>query len=64
MRALNVTRKCRGISVKDFVQESFEREVQASPAVDPLFADAVIFRDDGPTDSAAQHDKYLYGEEP
>jgi hypothetical protein len=29
---------------------------------DPLFADQAVFRDDRPSDFAAEHDRYVYGE--
>jgi hypothetical protein len=46
----------RGVSPQDFVRESLEK------AVDPLFADTAVCRDEGPADFASKHDDYLYGD--
>ena len=52
----------RGMSLSDFVRESLERAVSPKPSEDPLFADTAVYRDDGPTDTASNHDDYLYGD--
>lgn len=52
----------RGMSVADFVRETLENAVAQRPSDDPLFADTAVFRDDGPSDLASDHDHYLYGD--
>jgi hypothetical protein len=39
------------------------RKMGLGPPIDPLFADTAMHRDDCPADLAAEHDKYLYGDE-
>lgn len=51
-----------GLSVSEFVRLSLERAVEKHSTADPLFSDTAIFDDDGPTDTAANHDDYLYGD--
>ncbi len=52
----------RGMSVPDFLRESLEHALAQQPAEDPLFADTAVYRDGGPDDVAANHDRYLYGD--
>ena len=52
----------RGMSLSDFVRESLEWVIAQKPAEDPLFSDRAVYRDDGPVDSASNHDEYLYGD--
>jgi predicted DNA-binding protein len=52
----------RGMSVAEFVRESLEHAVAQTTSDDPLFADAAVYRDDGPNDFASKHDDYLYGD--
>jgi len=52
----------RGISVPEFVRESLEHAVAERRSEDPLFADTAVYRDDGPSDVASNHDGYLYGD--
>lgn len=50
-----------GMSVQDFMRNSLERAVAQQPSEDPLFADNAVYRGDGPSDFASNHDDYLYG---
>ena len=52
----------RGMSLADFVRESLEQAIAHKRSNDPLFADTAVYRDDGPTDFASNHDDYLYGD--
>jgi len=52
----------RGMSLSDFVRESLERAVTQRPSEDPLFTDIAVYRDDGPSDFASNHNDYLYGD--
>lgn len=52
----------RGMSVPDFVRKSLEHAVAQKPPEDPLFADTAVYRDEGPSDFASNHDGYLYGD--
>lgn len=52
----------RGISVQDFVLQSLEEVLAASRESDSLFADNEVYDSDGPSDTAANHDDYLYGD--
>ena len=52
----------RGMSLPDFVRVSLEWAIVQNPSDDPLFADAAVYRDDGPVDFASNHDDYLYGD--
>jgi len=54
----------RGMSLSDFVRESLERAVTQRPSGDPLFTDTAVYRDDGPSDFASNHNDYLYGDMP
>jgi hypothetical protein len=51
----------RGMSLPEFVRQSLEWAIAQKPSDDPLFADAAVYRDDGPVDFASNHDGYLYG---
>ncbi|MEK7269724.1 MAG: hypothetical protein AAB215_02150 [Planctomycetota bacterium] len=59
----------RGISFGELVRKSVERATERKPARrkgwkdDPLFANFKPFEGKGPTDVAARHDDYLYGDE-
>ena len=52
----------RGMSVSDFVRETLENAVAQMPSDDPLFSDTAVYRDDGLSDYASNHDDYLYGD--
>ena len=52
----------RGMSLNDFVRESLERAIAQTTSKDPLLADTAVYRDDGPTDFASNHDDHLYGD--
>jgi predicted DNA-binding protein len=52
----------RGMSLSDFVRESLEWVISQRRSDDPLFADNAVYRDEGPADSASNHDDYLYGD--
>lgn len=52
----------RGISVSEFVREALENAVSKIPSDDPLFSDTAVYRDDGPSDFASNHDDHLYGD--
>ena len=53
----------RGISLEQFICQSLKAALGQSADNDPLFADQAVFPDDGPSDCAAEHDRYLYGEQ-
>lgn len=50
----------RGLSLSDFVSTILAGAISHTATDDPLFADAAVYRDDGPRDLAAIHDEYLY----
>ncbi|MCP3963232.1 MAG: hypothetical protein GY719_35780 [bacterium] len=56
----------QGISLGEYIRRAIESELSGSGALrraaDPLFADTAVFTGDAPTDSAAEHDRYLYGD--
>ena len=53
----------RGVAFDDFVRQTLENCVSSSGRKsDPLFGDNAVFRGDAPTDGAANHDDYLYGD--
>ena len=62
-RATRAARQ-RGISFGELVRRSLEAVVDNPATVydDPLFADDAVFDGPSPTDLAAEHDDYLYGE--
>jgi len=51
----------RGISLEQFIQQSLKVALGQMAENDPLFADQAVFRGPGPSDCAAEHDRYLYG---
>lgn len=55
-----------GVSLGEFIRQAIESRLDASVAArraaDPLFADAAVYSGDAPSDSAAEHDRYLYGD--
>lgn len=54
-----------GISFGQLVREALEAhlgEVYAEPGADPLFAHDVVYDGPAPTDLAARHDAFLYGD--
>ena len=53
----------RGVSLEQFICQSLRAALGQSADSDPLFADQAVFPDDGPSDCAAEHDRYLYGEQ-
>lgn len=53
----------RGMSLSEFVRITLESAiVEKSSLDDPLHADDAVYRDNGTTDSASEHDEYLYGD--
>lgn len=66
-QAADVARR-QGISVDELVQRAVEEHLKriAKRAADPFFADVAVFcgPDDGITDVAENHDKYLYDVDP
>ena len=58
--------RSEGISFGEFVRRSIERQL-AAPAKktgDPFWDNLAVYEAAGPTDIAARHDDYLYGEKP
>lgn len=54
----------KGISLAEFVRQSLERELREDDlANDPLFTDLEVYKGPAPKDGAANHDKYLYGDD-
>ncbi len=51
-----------GLTLTEFVQKSIELAIETSDTADPLFSDDSVYRDDGPCDTATNHDVYLYGD--
>ena len=54
--------RSRGISVDEFVRQSLKECVDSSRQRDSVFVDGAVFQGDAPTDGAAKHDDYLYGD--
>ena len=54
--------EARGITVDELVRKTLEQQVSTSRSDDTLFQDTAVFRGDAPTDGAANHDDYLYGD--
>ncbi len=50
-----------GVSLEEFVRELLKARLQTAEP-DPFFADHETFDGDVPSDTAANHDKYLYDE--
>lgn len=56
----------QGVSLGKFIRKAIAANLDrgaVADASDPLFADAEVFTGEAPTDLAANHDQYLYGEE-
>jgi len=56
-----------GTSLGELIRQCLDRVLAKStlpPGSDPLFADDAVFRSPAPEDVAAEHDRYLYGEDP
>lgn len=56
----------RGISFAEFVRETLEARLGApseGPEDDPLFAEPPVYDGPAPADLAAEHDRYLYGDD-
>ncbi len=55
-----------GISLGELVRRSIEAELSQSidsrRAADPLFSDDAVYSGNAPSDLAARHDRYLYGD--
>jgi len=51
----------RGISLEQFIRQSLKEVLGQMAENDSLFVDRAVFRDDGPSDFAVEHDRYLYG---
>lgn len=55
-----------GVSLGELVRRALESELEGARtgqrAADFLFADDAVFDGPGPTDLAAEHDRYLYDE--
>lgn len=53
----------QGVSLEQFIRESVERNLEGSAATQrtphPFFDDPFVIEDDGPTDLAENHDRYL-----
>lgn len=62
-RAMRTARE-RGISFGELLRRSLRAAVEDPATVhdDPVFADDAVFDGPAPTDLAAEHDGYLYGE--
>lgn len=54
----------RGVSIEEFVRLSVEQSLAESISRDPLFADDAVYDGEAPADLSANHDEYLYGENP
>ena len=54
----------RGMTLSDLVRTALERIISTKLSDDPLFSDAAVFVDGGPTNFAADHDDLLYGDHP
>lgn len=54
--------RLRGMPLAEFVCTSLEWAISQNSSNDPLFADAAVYRDDGPVDFASNHDAHLYGD--
>ncbi len=56
------------VSFGEFIRQAIESKLKGSGAdrraEDPMFADLQVFRGDAPSDSAENHDDYLYGDAP
>lgn len=52
----------RGISFGQLVRDALDAALAGSDAADPLFADEAVYGDEAPSDLAAAHDRYLYGD--
>ncbi len=63
-RAVRAARE-KGISFGALLRRSLEDALDAPEDVydDPVFADGAVFDGPGPTDLAADHDGYLYGDD-
>lgn len=57
----------QGVSLGELVRQALldllRNRRSGSADVDPLFADSAAWDGDAPMDLAADHDRYLYGEE-
>ncbi|MDF1552157.1 MAG: hypothetical protein P1P84_03795 [Deferrisomatales bacterium] len=56
-----------GTSLGELIRRCLDRVLAESAkptGPDPLFADDAVFRGPAPQDIAAEHDRYLYGEDP
>ena len=54
-----------GVSLGEFVREALRAAVSErddGTPEDPLFADTAVYDGESPSDSARNHDRYLYGE--
>ncbi|MBF0104723.1 MAG: hypothetical protein HQM16_05290 [Deltaproteobacteria bacterium] len=55
------------VSLGELIRLALIRIIDATPKnlrTDPLFADNAVFKGCSPSDSASNHDYYLYGEDP
>jgi hypothetical protein len=55
----------RGVSFGELVRESLSAELDRAPVsrdADPLFADGAVYKGQSPSNLAAEHDAYLYGD--
>jgi len=50
------------LTIDEFVRRCVRDGLMRERPNDPFFADLAVFRGDGPTDMAENHDEYLYGE--
>ena len=54
--------KQQGLSLDEFVRQCVVQTIGIPSVADPFYSDKAVFRDDGPTDMALNHDEYLYGD--
>ena len=58
--------KQKGLSLGELIRQCLQEQVakcDASPQGDPFWNDFTPYQGSGPTDIAARHDDYLYGED-
>lgn len=53
----------RGLSVDDFIRKSLEDALADNRETDSLLEDEAVYGNSGPSDNAANHDDYLYGDD-
>jgi hypothetical protein len=53
----------QGLTFDEFLRQTLARGGRTNEAKDRLFVDTAVYSDTGPSDTAENHDEYLYGEE-